>query len=594
MASTRQLTPEARALLDVIAGTESAGAYNVLYGGNQFNDYTAHPNQYVQITSGPNAGQYTTAAGRYQFLTPTWQRLATDYKLPDFSPASQDLGAWYDAQDVYQNRTGRDLQSDLAAGGATNMRRISNALRGEWTSLPGGIEQGQNQSQFERTYNAALSNAAGHPVPPLGTPIGTALADAGPATGYIPFAPPAPLTPESMQSGSPLDKLPQTAMYGLQQRLTPGQVTAPPTDFTTQDTGAPATDLMRFATPPVLPQAAKIAGGALPSIGQLGLPFASSVVPPVPAPAPSFMRPQLPPAQVQQASYSPAPSTPNLVKLPSGKMVAPGVYPSQSNPGSMVTVSDDGSGNAVIKETNLGLMNPAKMGKDTVAGGYIGQQLAPAVSTAVDNAKAAIVPQVSGLASNITNGAQALTGQIGGMFSNMFGGGTPAVPSVPAPPTYTPPTTRYTVQQMQVANPDYEKYIAAQKANDIGAGPASIGSLYADDIGTGPGSFSDLQAMNNATFPMPRSLPSFALPRLPPPQYITVTRQVPLPAVQTQPPILRLLQTMAQRPPVVPAAQPGNNFLASRGVDASSMSAGQQANALMAALGGSHHGSFGV
>jgi muramidase (phage lysozyme) len=565
MASTRQLTPEARALLDVIAGTESAGAYNVLYGGNQFNDYTAHPNQYVQITSGPNAGQYTTAAGRYQFLTPTWQRLATDYKLPDFSPASQDLGAWYDAQDVYQNRTGRDLQSDLAAGGATNMRRISNALRGEWTSLPGGIEQGQSQSQFERTYNTALSNAVGHPVPPLGTPIGTALADAGPATGYIPFAPPAPLTPQSMQSGSPLDKLPQTAMYGLQQRLTPGQVTAPPTDFTTQDTGAPATDLMRFATPPVLPQAAQIAGGALPSIGQLGLPFASSVgaaIPPVPAPAPSFMRPQLPPAQVQQASYSPAPSTPNLVKLPSGKMVAPGVYPSQSNPGSMVTVSDDGSGNAVIKETNLGLMNPAKMGKDTVAGGYIGQQLAPAVSNAVNNAKAAIAPQVTGLASNITNGAQALGGQIGGMFSNMFGGGTPAAPSVPAPPpVYTPPTTRYTMQQMQVSNPAYLKYIAGQNA---------------DPILGGPGSFASLQAMNQPPAP---------------PKFITVTRQIPLPAL----PVMAAAVLAPPSPPPMPAQPPGASFLAARGVDTSNMSAGQQANALWQSLGGSsQRGSFGI
>lgn len=564
MASTRQLTPEARALLDVIAGTESAGAYNVLYGGGQFNDYAAHPNQYVQISSGPNAGQYTTAAGRYQFLTPTWQRIAQNYQLPDFSPNSQDLGAWYDAQDVYHNQTGRDLQSDLAAGGATNMRRISNALRGEWTSLPGGIEQGQNQSQFERTYNAALSNAAGHPVPPLGTPVGTALAMAGPATGYVPFAPPAPLTPQSMQPASPLDKLPQSAQFGLQRPLVPGQVTVPPTDgwATDDQLGAPAVDLASMATPPLIPQGLKFAGAALPTIGQMGLPFASGVgagIPPVPAPAPSFMRPQLPPAQVQQASFSPAPSTQGLVRLPSGDMVVPGVYPSKSNPGTMITVSADGK----VTQTNPGFLNLAKMGPDTVAGGYIGQQVAPAVSNAVNNVKAAVAPQASALASNITSGAQALGGQIGGMFSNMFGGGNQP-PAVPAPPpVYTPPTTRYTMQQMQVSNPAYLKYIAAQNA---------------DPIEAGPGSFASLQAMNAPAVPAP-------------PKFLTIMQRVPIPAL----PVMAGPVLAPQAPPPMPAQPPGANFLASRGVDTSNMSAGQQANALAAMLSGnSHHGSFGV
>jgi hypothetical protein len=514
---------------------------------------SAPGNNYFGI-KGPGQTQPTTEAqnGALQ---------AVDASFRTYPDLPGSIQGWWNTiqQDWPQAATAADFPTAIDA--------LNNGRYGSYATDK--VERNDPLTYQDKLAAINQNYLGGAPIPsknvPNATPLRAAFSMAGPATGYIPFAPPAPLTPQSMQSGSPLDKLPQTAMYGLQQRLTPGQVTAPPTDFTTQDTGAPATDLMRFATPPVLPQAAKIAGGALPSIGQLGLPFASSVgaaIPPVPAPAPSFMRPQLPPAQVQQASYSPAPSTPNLVRLPSGKMVAPGVYPSQSNPGSMVTVSDDGSGNAIIKETNLGLMNPAKMGQNTVAGGYIGQQLAPAVSSAVNNTKEAIAPQVTGLASNITNGAQALGGQIGGMFSNMFGGGTPAAPSVPAPPpVYTPPTTRYTMQQMQVSNPAYLKYIAGQNA---------------DPILGGPGSFASLQAMNQPPAP---------------PKFITVTRQIPLPAL----PVMAAPVLAPPSPPPVPAQPPGASFLAARGVDTSNMSAGQQANALAAMLSGnSQRGSFGV
>jgi hypothetical protein len=371
-----------------------------------------------------------------------------------------------------------------------------------------------------------------------------------------------------MQSSSPLDKLPQSAMYGLQQRLVPGQVTAPPTDFTTQDTGAPDLSLLGMAAPRVptadaVDPTSNLSWNMLQDFADSG---SKPTIPPVPFPTPNFALPQVPQVpQVQTASYSPAPSTSNLVRLPSGKMVAPGTYPSQSNPGSMVTVSDDGSGNAVVKETNLGLMNPAKMGPGTLANDYIHSQIGPAVSSAVDNVKAAVAPQASALAGNITSGAQALTGQIGGMFSNMFGGGTPAAPSVPAPPpVYTPPTTRYTMQQMQVSNPAYLKYIAAQNA---------------DPIGAGPGSFADLQAMNAPKIPAP-------------PKFLTIMQRVPIPAL----PVMAGPALAPQAPPPMPAQPPGANFLASRGVDTSNMSAGQQANALAAMLSGKSGNthSFGV
>ena len=94
-----------RALLDTIAGHESPD-YDVLYsptrtlrrikrGADGRPDYSRHPNDPARITSGPNAGRFSTAAGRYQFIAPTWASLQKAYPdLTDFSPANQDKAAW--------------------------------------------------------------------------------------------------------------------------------------------------------------------------------------------------------------------------------------------------------------------------------------------------------------------------------------------------------------------------------------------------------------------------------------------------------------------------------------------------------------------
>lgn len=150
------LTPEARALLETIAGPESAGAYDVIYGGSRFDDFTDHPRQYVTITSGPNKGQKSSAAGKYQFLGSTYDRVAPLAGVNDFTPPSQDKLAWTLADLTYREETGRDLQADLAAG---DLSRVAPALRSQWTSMPGGIEQGISGDAFARAYAEALGNA---------------------------------------------------------------------------------------------------------------------------------------------------------------------------------------------------------------------------------------------------------------------------------------------------------------------------------------------------------------------------------------------------------------------------------------------------
>lgn len=152
------MSPYAQALLDTIAGTESPG-YNVIYGGRRFSDYSRHPGVAVPISSGPNVGQTSSAAGRYQFLGSTWAQQAKKLGLTDFSPASQDIAAWDLAKTSYGARTGRNLEVDLQ--NPAMLGQIGESLSPVWTSLPGGIEAGTNHSKFANAFQKALGGPSG-------------------------------------------------------------------------------------------------------------------------------------------------------------------------------------------------------------------------------------------------------------------------------------------------------------------------------------------------------------------------------------------------------------------------------------------------
>lgn len=152
------IPPEGLALLETIAGSESAGDYGVIYGGSQVSSYADHPRVNVVIKSGPNKGKTSSAAGKYQFLGSTWDDAKDALGLKDFSPASQDRAAWWLAQRDYRDRTnGGDLLTALRSGKPSILANVAKKLAPTWTSLPGGIEQGQSGRAFRTAYATAFA-----------------------------------------------------------------------------------------------------------------------------------------------------------------------------------------------------------------------------------------------------------------------------------------------------------------------------------------------------------------------------------------------------------------------------------------------------
>lgn len=154
-ASAASIPIQGKALLDTIASTE-ASSYNVMYGNRKFDSYADHPRQYHTIVSGPNKGQKTSAAGRYQFLVKTWDQQARKLNLKDFSPESQDIAAWDLAKTTYKQKTGEDLETALKSGNPDKIAEVGRVLNRTWTSLPGGPEQGQGSARMNRTFNRAM------------------------------------------------------------------------------------------------------------------------------------------------------------------------------------------------------------------------------------------------------------------------------------------------------------------------------------------------------------------------------------------------------------------------------------------------------
>lgn len=156
--------PYLRALMRTISVAESntARPYSVLYGGEQISDLSRHPDQCVTILTGPNQGDCSTAAGRYQFITTTWLEKAADYHpKPDrfwfsrefsFAPEYQDqvVYDWLDDAQAWET----DLPSLLRQD---RIEEVLEILSPTWTSLGYGIEPNSMTDLLPQIYRQLLA-----------------------------------------------------------------------------------------------------------------------------------------------------------------------------------------------------------------------------------------------------------------------------------------------------------------------------------------------------------------------------------------------------------------------------------------------------
>lgn len=87
-------SPNVQKMLNLIANAEGVQhGYNTLFGNERFDDLSRHPNISKEFTQTDGQIKNTTAAGRYQFLSDTWNGVAKQLGLKDFSPKNQDIAA---------------------------------------------------------------------------------------------------------------------------------------------------------------------------------------------------------------------------------------------------------------------------------------------------------------------------------------------------------------------------------------------------------------------------------------------------------------------------------------------------------------------
>lgn len=155
--------PYIRALMRTISASESNDPrpYSLIYGGDRFEDFSQHPDRCVPIVAGPNLGDCTTAAGRYQFITSTWLEQAQNYH-----PNPSGLWRWrgYSFEPEYQDEVvyawlsdpqawGVDLAQLLREGAIADVLYI---LSPTWTSLGYGIETNSMSDSLPSIYEEML------------------------------------------------------------------------------------------------------------------------------------------------------------------------------------------------------------------------------------------------------------------------------------------------------------------------------------------------------------------------------------------------------------------------------------------------------
>ena len=127
--------PYIRALMRTISASEANDSrpYSILYGGKHVGDLSRHPNRCIRILRGPNLGNCSTAAGRYQMLNTTWYRMANRYHPKPSGFLWQQPA--YSFEPVFQDRVVHAWLSDPEAWNADLSKLLQ---QGELDRVLGG------------------------------------------------------------------------------------------------------------------------------------------------------------------------------------------------------------------------------------------------------------------------------------------------------------------------------------------------------------------------------------------------------------------------------------------------------------------------
>lgn len=104
-------------------GTSDDDGYRRIVGGGLFDSFAKHPRRPVYL---PRYRVWSTAAGAYQIIYPTWIGLVRQYGFVDFSPINQDRAAVALISEKH-------ALDDVVAG---NARQAAHLCRDIWASLP--------------------------------------------------------------------------------------------------------------------------------------------------------------------------------------------------------------------------------------------------------------------------------------------------------------------------------------------------------------------------------------------------------------------------------------------------------------------------
>ncbi|NET02050.1 MAG: glycoside hydrolase family protein [Sphaerospermopsis sp. SIO1G1] len=155
--------PYLRALMRTISFSESNSTrpYSLLYGGERVKDLSRHPQICVTIVNGPNKGNCSTAAGRYQIINTTWYDIA-----PRYHPSPSQMMFWtsYSFEAKYQDMVVYRWLNDSRFWGfdiAKKLRQnkldeVLRRLSPTWTSLGYGIETNSNTRFLPTVYQKVL------------------------------------------------------------------------------------------------------------------------------------------------------------------------------------------------------------------------------------------------------------------------------------------------------------------------------------------------------------------------------------------------------------------------------------------------------